>query len=744
MDTLFFYDELLASSQYPGRMAPNTSLLFILTGLILLGCNHKSWHLTQTIIIFQMGIILLFTSLLFNFGYVTTFETIYRWADFKAMAVHTAFGFVLIALSLISAIGYFSKVHKIKLAQAIPITVTIGIFLINGLLVLSIKEEALSNKVESNLANLLFFAGSIFSILFGLILFYAQKFNSLSRKEKELSTLLHETLEATEDGILATSKKGKILIYNQRFLTMWNVSEAQCKELNLYQLIDYLADKLNNPQSFKENIYADFANHHNHHESIASLKVDGFYQVSARHQLSNDQIVGYVLTFTDITQSKKLEQEIIHHKSHDALTGLANKMALIHGIQILVRHALVREKLVSVFLLDIGRFARINDTYGQTVGDLLLKNIALRITQEVPDAELIGRLVSDVFVVVFIVNNTNELETKANQLIALFTKPFYCQNTKLILTCSLGASLAPYDSKNPEELLRLADIALLQSKKIGANHYMRYKPQYGEYVKHLLQIENELHTALKNEEFVLYYQPIIELSTFKIIGVEALLRWYNPRLGLLLPDQFLEVANEVGLISDIGDWVLNRACSQIRSWENQGLEPIKLNVNVSSAQFKNCRIVGNVMSVLNKTQIHPHQLQIELLEQTLIDKSNEVVYCLSALQKKGVDVALDDFGTGYSNVNYLKNFPVDCIKIARPFIADIEKNFENKNLIISMIQMAESHHITTVAEGIETKEQLDFLREQHCQFGQGYYFSKPMTAEECFKFLSMKIYRPPT
>ncbi|WP_133130587.1 EAL domain-containing protein [Legionella yabuuchiae] len=736
VDTLFFYHESLAESQYTGRMPPNTSLSFILAGVILAWCNKKHWTLTQTTVCMQLSLLLLFASILFHLGYLTLFES-------KAMAIYTAIAFAILSCTFLSAINYFCVIHKIKLERTPPFALALGIFLINVLFVLSLRDQLITNGNQSYLTYLLFIVGSAFAILFGLVLFYAQKSVYNSNREKQLSNLLHETLESTVDGIFAAGPHGEILLYNQRFLDMWNLSESHCHKLNLFQVIDTISEQLDNPKSFKESIFHTFTDFSSpHHETLASLKEDGFYQVSVRIQIVHDQVVGYVLTVTDITASKKLEQEILHHKTYDALTGLANKMAIAQGMQLLIRQTLTREKLVPVILLDIGRFSRINDTYGQYIGDLLLKNIAQRLQERVPEAELIGRIVSDVFVIVFVINHINELETKTNQLIAIFDEPFYCQNTTLNLTCSLGVSIAPYDSKKPEELIRLADIAMLRSKKIGANHYMRYKPQYGEHVKELLQIENELYTALKKEQFILFYQPIIELSTFKIVGVEALLRWYNPRLGLLLPDQFLEVATEIGMISDIGEWVFTEACTQVREWEKQGLETIKLNVNVSSDQFKNCRVVADVMKVLKQTKLHPHQLQIELLEQSLIDQSEDIVYCLSSLQKKGVQVVLDDFGTGYSNVNYLKHFPVDCIKIALPFIMDIEKNVESRSLITTIIQMAQSHHIATVAEGIETKEQLDFLRAEKCQYGQGYYFSKPMSAEECYKFLSMKIYRP--
>ncbi|WP_241480560.1 putative bifunctional diguanylate cyclase/phosphodiesterase [Legionella norrlandica] len=390
---------------------------------------------------------------------------------------------------------------------------------------------------------------------------------------------------------------------------------------------------------------------------------------------------------------------------------------------------------VGVFLIDISKFTQVNDVFGRSKGDELIRMIVERLKIGVGNSGTLCRLGGDEFVIIASLSGYADGQKIIDNVLSALKPSIEFYGSQLNVSCSIGVSICPQDGIQTDELLRCADIATIRAKKQGRNSFVYYARELGAYTYERMLLENKLYVALEKKEFELYYQPLLELKTNKIYGFEALLRWENPRLGLLTPDKFLPIAEDLGLMNDIGTWVINEACRQLNHWRKKDLPLVKMAVNTTAHQFKNNRLLDDINKALVFYDLSPESLEIELTEQVLLDGSKEVFYVLEMLKTKKIVVALDDFGTGYSSLNYIKKFPLDKLKIDQTFIRDMLHSEDNKNLLKAIIHLTETMKLTVLAEGIENQEQLDFLIANRCIYGQGFFFAKPMPPSVCSAFL---------
>ncbi len=452
---------------------------------------------------------------------------------------------------------------------------------------------------------------------------------------------------------------------------------------------------------------------------------------------NNDGIVThYVATFSDITKIKKAEKHLQHLAHFDPLTKLPNRLLFRDRLQRALVAADRRKSMVALMLLDLDRFKNINDTLGHGAGDKLLIQVSERLAKSVRQSDTVARLGGDEFTVVLpdIPSNLSAANV-ARKIVQSMSKPFNLDGREVFITTSIGITLYPNDGTQSDRLLQNADMALYHAKELGKNNFQFFCEEMNIEAIERSDLEDALRGAIDRDEFMVFYQPRLNLRTGEIMNVEALLRWRHPKRGLVLPGQFISVAEETGAIVPIGDWVLETACAQVKKWQDMGLPRIGLAVNVSARQLNQDDLIDTVSRVLSKTGIQPSCLELELTESVAMQDAARTIHFFTELKKMGIQISIDDFGTGYSSLSYLKRFPIDKLKIDKSFVKDIVNDADDEAIVKAIIAVAHSLKLKVVAEGVETKEQLRFLRLHHCDEWQGFHFSRPIPGDEMTQML---------
>lgn len=448
---------------------------------------------------------------------------------------------------------------------------------------------------------------------------------------------------------------------------------------------------------------------------------------------AKDTIQQYIAMFTDITERKQYEDDIWRQANYDALTSLPNRKLCMFQLSHDLMSANRSKTEVALLFIDLDGFKLINDTLGHSIGDELLIEIASRLSGTTRESDMISRLGGDEFVVILNdIKETSDIEIVSRKILNEISLPVtLSNNSETFTTASMGIALYPNDGRDVETLMKHADTAMYQSKKLGRNKITFYKNEMNQAMVQHMTIDRELRKAISDNQLLLHYQPIIELKTGRILGAEALIRWQHPTLGLVSPDKFISIAEGTGLIVPIGEWVIMTAAHQASEWNKISKQSLKIAINLSSRQCadKEHCIVEFLKKTYSEAQLKPGMLQIEITESLLMDGSAETVHTLNQIHDLGIGISLDDFGTGYSSLSYLKHFPISTLKIDRTFVKDSITSKKDAQLVKAMIMMSKSLDLDVVGEGIENVGHLSFLKNLGCQAGQGYYFSRPLTAE---------------
>jgi diguanylate cyclase (GGDEF)-like protein/PAS domain S-box-containing protein len=540
---------------------------------------------------------------------------------------------------------------------------------------------------------------------------------------KSLS-LVKATLDSASDGILVINNSEDVVDYNNKFLELMNSSgQQQLTKENVFVVISQL---LESPSSYLER-FNNIKNWDENEFIVLRLKNGKVYEQYSSPQVINNKVIGNVFSFRDVTERFRHEEALHYQATHDSLTQLPNRILMFDKLQQAIAHANQNKTKVGVLFFDIDRFKVINDSLGHKVGDLVLQNMGMRLTSAVRKKDIVSRIGGDEFVVLITnLSDVTYVYEIAKKLLARINEPFSLASQTIIINASIGISIYPDDGITSSDLLKNADAAMYQTKSLGGNSYMHYTPEMDSQGVKYLEMEIELNNAIKRREFILHYQPQIDLKTRRIVAAEALIRWAHPEKGLLGPHEFIPFAEKTGIISKIGDWVLRTACKQNKLWQKMGLNKIVIAVNMSNFQLKSKKIVDKIRNILIETELDPECLELELTESYLITDEN-IVEKIKQIKELGVKIALDDFGTGYSNFNYLKTIPVDKIKIDRSFIQDVYQDKDKESIVLAIMSIAHSLNLKITAEGVETVSDLNFLKAHECSYAQGYYFSKPLT-----------------
>jgi diguanylate cyclase (GGDEF)-like protein len=457
--------------------------------------------------------------------------------------------------------------------------------------------------------------------------------------------------------------------------------------------------------------------------------------VAVVHQPTADG--GWVATYEDVTERRQAEARIAFMARHDALTKLPNRVLLAERID----HAmaeLVRGSGFAVLCLDLDHFKGVNDTLGHPVGDVLLKAVAERLRQCVADDDTVARLGGDEFAIIRVgVQRPEEVNELADKLVDALAAPYELDGNQIIVSTSIGIALAPDDGTSPDQLLKNADMAMYRAKADGRGTHRFFEPEMDARLQARRALELDLRRAIAQGELELHYQPLINIKSETITGFEALLRWNHSERGVVSPAEFIPLAEETGLIVPLGEWVLRTACREASTWPEQ----IKIAVNLSAMQFKNRRLVEVIMNALATANLSPHRLELEITESVLLQDDDATLAMLHQMRGLGVRISMDDFGTGYSSLSYLRKFPFDKIKIDQSFIRDLSKGDDSIAIVRAVASLAASLNISTVAEGVETADQLEIARAEGCTEVQGYFFSRPVPALRARELLAQTIRR---
>jgi diguanylate cyclase (GGDEF)-like protein/PAS domain S-box-containing protein len=477
-----------------------------------------------------------------------------------------------------------------------------------------------------------------------------------------------------------------------------------------------------------------------HFETVHQRKDGSCYPVEVLLQYSpEEEPPVYVAMILDITEKKKTDDTLNYLAYYDSLTGLPNRSLFVDRLEQAMKIADRNEQLVAVLFVDLDQFKNVNDSLGHDAGDSLLKGAAERLSSCMRASDTVARWGGDEFCLLLQnISHIDSVNVVAEKIIDSFAEPFFIESKKLFITASVGIILYPLDENDVKNLLKNADTAMYHAKEKGRNNYQFYNHEMSARLEQRLELEHELRHALERDEFTLLYQPQVDIQQGRIVGIEALIRWQHPERGMVPPDQFIGIAEETGLIVPIGEWVLQQSCNQLRLLLDSGLPAIHVSVNLSVRQLREASLVDKVGEALRLSGLESSMLDLEITESMLMSDMDRVKRTLRELSDLGVSISVDDFGTGHSSLAYLKQFPISTLKVDRSFIRDIPDDKDDVAITIAIINLARGLGIRTVAEGVESREQLDFLKQQKCNLMQGYYFSKPVTYEEIVNLLQQE------
>ena len=578
--------------------------------------------------------------------------------------------------------------------------------------------------------------------------------NISERKAAELRLLMAEealfeekeraqvTLDSIGDAVLTTDLNGNLTYLNRvaESMTGWSNCDALGKPLaQVFNIIDGATHQVAlNPalQAIKANRKVGLV------ANCVLVRRDGFESAiedsAAPIHNRDGQTSGAVIVFHDVSETRAMALKMSHLAQHDFLTGLPNRILLTERLSQAIGSAQRHRKQVALLFLDLDYFKNVNDSLGHALGDQLLQSVAERLAGNVRATDTVCRQGGDEFVILLAeIAQPQDAAIIAEKLLAAFLELHLVGGQELHITLSIGISVYPDDGLDLDTILQNADTAMYHAKASGRNNYQFFRSDMNTRAVRRLQIEGNMRRALKQGEFLLYYQPQIDLATGVITGCEALIRWQDPDIGLVSPGQFIPVAEECGLIVPIGRWVLREACRQLKSWQEAGLRVVPVAVNISAVEFRHKNFIGELVLILRETGLAPDCLELELTESILMHDVETSMTTLDAIKKMGVNLAIDDFGTGYSSLSYLKRFPIDTLKIDQSFVRDIATDVDDATIVSAVIGMGRNLNHRVIAEGVETLEQYTFLNTRQCPEGQGFLFGKPMVAEEFAQLLAV-------
>ncbi|MGD2118612.1 MAG: EAL domain-containing protein [Chromatiales bacterium] len=546
--------------------------------------------------------------------------------------------------------------------------------------------------------------------------------------------------ENSGEAILITGADRRISNVNAAFSTLTGYSQAESIGKNPRFLT---SDKT--PQQTYQEMWSNLGkNDFWQGELWDKAKSGEIFPIWAAVSVIRDetgQICHYIASYTDISERKSAEARINHLAHHDMLTGLLNRFSLQNRLQQAIFSARRDKQQVAIFFIDLDRFKSVNDTLGHNIGDELLKLVAERLSACVRESDIVARIGGDEFVVVLTgLNDDSRVISYAEKMLKRLAATYHINGNELVSSPSIGISVFPNDGADESELIKNADVAMYHAKEQGRNNFQFFSENLLIIAQERLALENELHSAISGKQFELHYQPLIGAANKRICGLEALIRWHHPEKGLIPPDKFIPVAEDTGIINELGDWVIEEACRQLSEWKKLGFRDIYVAINLSVKQLLSDNLSRQLHTIMEKYQLASNDLEFEITETAAMHDPELAVDRLQALRQLGVTLVIDDLGTGYSSLAYLKRLPIQILKLDRTFVSEIESNSNDTEICMATLALAHNIGLKVVAEGVETLQQRDFLLKHQCDFLQGYLFSAPLPAAQATDFIRSNLF----
>lgn len=613
------------------------------------------------------------------------------------------------------------------------------------------QEQMLKNKMQSTIINMLAVSLIIMLLVMGIMFFISTKLRSvLSRYENHLllsnkqireQKLVFETLyQKSADGIWLL-KEGVFVDCNEAIVKMFKAKDKQA--LTNVTLADLSPEFQPDDQSSYEkalwmNALASQQGVHKFEWHARACDGTLFWISIMMTTIRMDKGIIQHCSVRDITIRKELEEEnkkqkklLMHQIEHDTLTGLPNRNLLQDRLTQAIKKASRDGKVLGVMFVDVDKFKSVNDSLGHDAGDMLLKTIAARMRSSVRETDTVARLSGDEFIVLLDgCKDVSDIFIAIKKLVASFQEPFVLGNESFKITMSIGVSVYPNDGETASKLLKNADIAMYKAKSKGRNRYVFFDQEMNQETNEHLEVEKSLNKALENDEFVIFYQPQINLQSEKIVGFEALIRWNHPTRGLTAPGYFIHIAEESELIVEIGNWVIKEVMRQIKAWYDMGFNPGKIAINIAGKQLESASLVAFMIQSLRESGCKPEWIEMEIVERFIMKDTTKSIALLKRFRELGVDISIDDFGTGHSSLAYLKQLPITKLKIDQSFVQNLEESREDRAIARTIIELGRGLGLKVLAEGVETAGQKEFIYSSGCELMQGYLFSKPIPAED--------------
>lgn len=634
------------------------------------------------------------------------------------------------------------------------ISLIVMVFILSALiigtlfLIVNVQASILTHQGELNL--LLISCIILLTIAYALLKqqLNAQKraFSVLSQKDSleaklyEQHNLFNTVFDYTNMGIALLNIDCNVARVNKLLCELLGYSEDDLLSMNFYQLIH--PSEHDNLQIHMQQLIDKKIKLYQSEQQCFRKNGDTLWIMSTLSLTrdKDDKPSYFIIQVQNITLQKKAEERLRHMAYHDPLTGLANRNKLEQFISHILAAARRHQQVFALLFLDLDRFKNINDTIGHEAGDALLQIVAERLRNTVRITDMVARLGGDEFVLLITdVKQAESVAIIAQKILENVLKVIIVKGQEIYITTSIGISLYPYDGQNMQTLMKNADLALYRAKEHGRNNYQFYTAEMTSRAQEKMALQNALGHALVKHEFMLHYQPKMEISTRRITGVEALLRWKNKEYGMITPDEIVSLAEETGLIIPVSEWILKTACNQLKVWHEMGFTSLTMAVNCSARQFKHSNFLDDVLNTITEVGISPQSLEIEVTESTIMQDPENTLRVLYGLKDLGVRIAIDDFGTGYWSLGNLRRLSVDVIKIDKTFIKQVIADETSAAITSAIIAMVNKLDIVAIAEGVETREQYEFLANEGCAEIQGYYLTRPLTDEAMTHFLQHPV-----
>jgi diguanylate cyclase (GGDEF)-like protein/PAS domain S-box-containing protein len=642
-----------------------------------------------------------------------------------------------------------------RILLAILISIILGLALGSlGLFIYSHPDFFLDSFLTKNI-NIAIYALIGFSLIVLALFLVLQKLRSTDKhnafrvdaEKGEVDAKLHEyqnrfeaLFDHTNLGIALLNLDGCFRRVNRSLCEVLGYSEAALLTMNFYYLIH--PNDLSNLKIHAQQLIDKKIRTYQSEQQCYRKNGDMLWMVSMLSLIrdNTDKPLYFIIQVQNITLQKKAEERLRHMAYHDPLTGLANRNKLEQFINHILVSARRHQQEFALLFLDLDCFKNINDTIGHEAGDLLLQIIAERLCSTVRNMDMVARLGGDEFVLLITeVKKTEAVAIIAQKILENVLKVVVVKGQEIYITTSIGISLYPGDGKNMQSLMKNADLALYRAKEQGRNNYQFYTPEMTDKAKEKMTLQNTLGHALVKNEFILHYQPKMDIKTHCITGVEALLRWQNKEYDTITPDEIVSLAEETGLIIPVSEWIIKTACKQLKIWHDMGMTSLTMAINCSARQFQQVSFIDDLLATLSAVGIPPQSLEIEVMERLIMEDSENILRVLSALKDTGMQIVIDDFGTGYWSLNNLRGLSVDKIKIDKTFIKQVTVDETSAAITTTIIAMLNKLNIKSIAEGVETREQYEFLVAEECTEIQGYYLTRPLSDEVMTIFLKRSL-----